>query len=85
MGHAGKRTPDHAALYHLAEQQAEYFTARHVAKAGFSWERLTEYSKNGRFQRVAHGIYRLAQVSFLTFRGSLRGLAEVWPAVCHLT
>ncbi len=61
MKNAAKKTPDHDALYHLAEQQAGYFTARQAAKAGFSWERLTDYSKNGRFQRVAHGIYRLAQ------------------------
>ena len=61
MKNAAKKTPDHDALYHLAEQQAGYFTARQAARAGFSWERLTDYSKNGRFQRVAHGIYRLAQ------------------------
>ena len=61
MKNAAKKTPDHDALYHLAEQQAGYFTARQAARAGFSWERLTDYSKNGRFQRVARGIYRLAQ------------------------
>jgi predicted transcriptional regulator of viral defense system len=58
---ATKRTPNHDALYHLAEQQAGYFTARQAARAGFSWERLTDYSKNGRFQRVAHGVYRLTR------------------------
>lgn len=61
MKNAAKKTPDHDALYHLAEQQAGYFTARQAARAGFSWERLTDYSKNGRFRRVAHGIYRLAR------------------------
>src|SRR5260370_20055264 len=61
MKNAAKKTPDHDALYHLAEPQAGSLNARQAAKAGFSWERLTEYSKNGRFQRVAHGIYRLAQ------------------------
>jgi predicted transcriptional regulator of viral defense system len=55
------RTPDHDALYRLAEQQAGYFTARQAARAGFSGERLTDYSKSGRFQRVAHGVYRLAR------------------------
>jgi predicted transcriptional regulator of viral defense system len=61
MKAAAKKTPDHNALYHIAEQQAGYFTARQAAGAGFSWERLADYSKNGRFQRVAHGVYRLAQ------------------------
>ena len=56
-----KKTPDHNALYNLAEQQAGYFTARQAAGAGFSGERLADYSKNGRFQRVAHGVYRLTQ------------------------
>ncbi|MFB3922669.1 MAG: type IV toxin-antitoxin system AbiEi family antitoxin domain-containing protein [Terriglobia bacterium] len=55
------KTPNHDALYHLAEQQAGYFTARQAARAGFSGERLTDGSKNGRFQRVAHGVYRLTQ------------------------
>lgn len=61
MKTVAKRTPDHDALYHLAEQQAGYFTARQAATAGFSVERLSAYSKNGRFQRVAHGLYRLTQ------------------------
>ncbi len=61
MKNAARKTPDHDALYHLAEQQAGYFTARQAARAGFSGERLTDYAKSGRFQRVAHGIYRLAQ------------------------
>jgi len=61
MKTVAKKTPDHDALYHLAEQQAGYFTARQAARSGFSGERLTGYSKNGRFQRIAHGVYRLAQ------------------------
>lgn len=56
-----RKRPDQVALYHLVEPQAGYFTARQAAKVGFSWERLTELSKNGRFRRVAHGIYRLTQ------------------------
>lgn len=61
MKSAAQRAPDHTALYDLAEQQAGYFTAHQAVKAGFSWERLSEHSKNGRFHRVAHGIYRLVQ------------------------
>lgn len=61
MKSGAKRTPDHDALYDIAEQQAGYFTARQAADVGFSGERLTDYSKNGRFQRVTHGVYRLTQ------------------------
>lgn len=56
-----QNAPDHDALYRIAEQQAGYFAARQAAAAGFSWERLTDYSKSGRFRRVARGIYRLSQ------------------------
>lgn len=58
---ATRKSPDQDALYHFAEPQAGYFTARQASRAGFSWERLTDYSKNGRFQRLAHGIYRLTR------------------------
>lgn len=54
-------SPDHAALYRIVEQQAGYFAARQAISVGFSWERLTDYTKRGRFQRVGHGIYRLAR------------------------
>ncbi|OGO60080.1 MAG: hypothetical protein A2032_03545, partial [Chloroflexi bacterium RBG_19FT_COMBO_49_13] len=45
--------------FELAESQAGYFTALQAGKAGFSWERLSANVQSGRFQRVAHGIYRL--------------------------
>lgn len=61
MTKMAKGAPDHAALYRIAEQQAGYFAARQAISAGFSWERLTDYTKRGRFQRVGHGIYRLSQ------------------------
>ncbi|MBI5955785.1 MAG: type IV toxin-antitoxin system AbiEi family antitoxin domain-containing protein, partial [Chloroflexi bacterium] len=61
MNKVNKRKPDHEALYKVAEEQAGYFTAKQAAKAGFSWERLSDYTDSGRFLRVAHGIYRLAQ------------------------
>jgi predicted transcriptional regulator of viral defense system len=53
--------PDHKRLYSLVEEQAGYFSAQQAATAGFSWERLVEHSRTGRFQRVRHGIYRLTQ------------------------
>lgn len=56
-----RKGPDHNALYRIAEQQAGYFTAEQAAGAGFSWERLTDHTQGGRFQRVSHGIYRLSQ------------------------
>ena len=53
--------PDHERLYHIAEGQGGYFSARQAAEAGFSWERLSYHAKTRHFQRVSRGVYRLAR------------------------
>lgn len=53
--------PDHSKLYHVAEQQGGYFTARQAQDSGFTRPLLTYHVKTGRFRRVKHGIYRLVQ------------------------
>jgi predicted transcriptional regulator of viral defense system len=53
--------PDYNALYEIAERQAGYFSAGQARTAGFSWERLSENARGGRFIRIQQGIYRLAQ------------------------
>lgn len=53
-------TPDYQQLYDIAESQAGYFAAHQARQCGFSWERLSNNVKTGRFMRVKHGIYRLA-------------------------
>jgi predicted transcriptional regulator of viral defense system len=52
--------PDYDRLYETAEGQAGYFTAKQARKLGFSWERLSDNVKRGRFLRIFRGIYRLA-------------------------
>ncbi len=52
---------DPTRLYELAEPQAGYFTAAQAQTVGFSRPLLVYQVKVGRFLRVAHGIYRLAQ------------------------
>ena len=52
--------PDYEKLYEIAEGQAGYFAAYQARSAGFSWERLSDNTKTGRFQRIAHGLYRLS-------------------------
>ena len=51
--------PDYDQLYETAESQAGYFTANQARKHGFSWERLSDNVKRGRFLRIFRGIYRL--------------------------
>ncbi len=51
--------PDYDRLYRIAEDQAGYFTSQQAREAGYSWERLTNSVKSGKFQRVAQGLYRL--------------------------
>lgn len=54
-------SPNFQRLFEIAENQAGYFTASQARQAGFSWERLSYYTTTGKFLRVHHGIYRLAQ------------------------
>jgi predicted transcriptional regulator of viral defense system len=51
--------PDYDQLYNIAESQGGYFAASQARKLGFAWDRLSKNAKNGRFARVAHGVYRL--------------------------
>jgi len=51
--------PDYDQLYNVAEGQGGYFAASQARKLGFAWDRLSKNVKNGRFMRVAHGVYRL--------------------------
>lgn len=53
------QAPDYDQLYATAESQAGYFTASQARGHGFSWERLSDNVKRGRFLRVYHGVYRL--------------------------
>jgi predicted transcriptional regulator of viral defense system len=53
--------PDYNKLYEFAEDQAGYFTAAQALQAGFSWERLSNSVKSGKFQRISVGVYRLTQ------------------------
>ncbi len=48
-------------LYAIAEPQAGYFTARQAQAAGLTRPLLSYSVKTGRFRRVAHGLYRIAQ------------------------
>lgn len=51
--------PDYDRLYETAENQAGYFTASQAKDHGFSWERLSDNVKRGRFMRLFRGVYRL--------------------------
>jgi predicted transcriptional regulator of viral defense system len=51
--------PDYDQLYDFIEEQAGYFTAAQARRAGFSWERLSNTVKSGKFQRITAGVYRL--------------------------
>ena len=53
--------PDYNRLYNIVEEQGGYFTATQARGVGFSWERLSNNVKSGKFQRVMPGVYRLVQ------------------------
>lgn len=51
--------PDYDRLYETAENQAGYFTASQAKDHGFTWERLSDNVKRGRFMRLFRSVYRL--------------------------
>jgi len=55
-----KDSPNHLALYQIAERQGGYFAARQAQQVGFTRPLLAHHAKSGRFLRVKHSIYRLA-------------------------
>lgn len=50
---------DFDSLYTIADDQAGYFTAAQAYDAGYSYERLSDLTSRGKFERTQHGIYRL--------------------------
>ena len=50
---------DQRQLYEIAETQNGYFTAAQARSAGYSHPLLSYHTRQGTFQRVARGIYRL--------------------------
>ena len=52
--------PDYDTLYRVAEDQGGYFTAAQARQTGVSHRMLSHHVRNGRFQRVARGVYRLS-------------------------
>lgn len=54
-----RASPDHAGLFDVAAGQAGYFTTEQAHTQGFSSALLTHHVKQGRFNRVSRGVYRL--------------------------
>jgi predicted transcriptional regulator of viral defense system len=50
--------PDYNLLFEIAENQAGYFSSSQARSCGFSWERLSNSVKSGKFRRITTGIYR---------------------------
>jgi predicted transcriptional regulator of viral defense system len=51
--------PDFQCLFDVATSQHGHFTSAQARECGFSWERLSNTAKTGRFIRIRRGIYRL--------------------------
>ena len=52
-------SPDHAALFETADQQAGYFTTQQARSAGFSAPLISYHTKTGAFSRISRGVYRM--------------------------
>ncbi len=53
--------PDRLCLFHVASEQAGYFTAEQARGCGYSRALLSHHARSGRFSRVRHGLYRLRE------------------------
>jgi predicted transcriptional regulator of viral defense system len=51
--------PDFQCLFDIATSQHGHFTSAQARECGYSWERLSNTTKSGRFVRIHRGIYRL--------------------------
>jgi len=54
-----RRVADSQGLYQISAGQAGYFTARQAGDAGYTRSNLTYHVGQGRFERIAQGLYRL--------------------------
>lgn len=61
MKNAARKTPNQDPSIILRGRRSGTLRPGRAARPDFSWERPTDHSQNRRFQRVAHGIYRLAR------------------------
>jgi predicted transcriptional regulator of viral defense system len=52
------QVPDHDSLFHIAEAQAGYFTAKQARAAGFTRALLAYHAGRGLFERIQRGVYR---------------------------
>lgn len=54
-------SPDADALFAVAESQAGYFTTAQAGGAGYSRQLVAHHAAAGNFERVSHGVYRMAR------------------------
>lgn len=59
MGDMMPKAPDYQCLFDIAVSQHGHFTSAQARDCGFTWERLSDVTRRGRFNRIQRGIYRL--------------------------
>src|SRR4051794_40763953 len=60
MHHSTRETA--RALFSIALEQGGYFTAKQAREAGYGYPHLDYHTSTGNFERVDHGLYRLASI-----------------------
>lgn len=77
MGDTISRKPNHTCLFDTSTSQQGHFTSAQARECGFSWERLSNNTKTGRFIRIWRGIYRLRDFPWYP----REGIVAAWLAV----
>ena len=71
--------PNHNQLFSIAENQGGYFTSSQAGETGFSWERLSNSVKAGKFERVTRGVYRLIHFPYTSFEDLFVAILRTGP------
>lgn len=59
LSDASSSTPDHRGLWHLAADAGGYFTTEQAQSYHIPRRLLAYHARMGRYERIAHGLYRL--------------------------
>ena len=66
-------------LFEIASAQGGYFTAAQARALGYDISTITHHARTGRFERVSHGFYRLAEFPALSHEDVIAAWVKAGP------
>jgi len=75
-----RKVADSQRLYEIAAGQAGYFTTRQAAQSGYTRSNLAYHVTQGRFERIAQGLYRLRDFPASPHEDVIAAWVRIGPA-----